>query len=279
MKKLLLLTTALFLSFFELTAQETKTQELVGYGNGRYEVFKTGGQESINLWFKWMELHVNKDVEGILALAHDEIYIEAPETTLNGKAELKDWLTTAFDNGYITVEHRWAVPLRFVNEDGSVNPGDWIVNDYAVNYKTKESVTINDSEANVYIVGGKVRYMKIFTFKVETLQTKQVTFAVDLTKTDKSFSNISVFGSFNNWCASCDYLTDEDNDGIYTGTFDVPVGELQYKFTLDDQTVEEQFEAESGCTTTIGEFTNRVAEITDDTTLSTVCFNSCTSCK
>ena len=98
MKNLLLLTTALFLSFFELTAQETKTQELVGYGNGRYEVFKTGGQESINLWFKWMELHVNKDVEGILALAHDEIYIEAPETTLNGKAELKDWLTTAFDN-------------------------------------------------------------------------------------------------------------------------------------------------------------------------------------
>ena len=190
MKKLLLLTTALFLSFFELTAQETKTQELVGYGNGRYEVFKTGGQESINLWFKWMELHVNKDVEGILALAHDEIYIEAPETTLNGKAELKDLLTTASENGDITVEHRWADPLRFVNEDGSVSPGDWIVNDYAVNYKTKESVTINDSEASVYIVGGKVRYMKIFTFKVETLKTKQVTFAVDLTKTDKSFSNI-----------------------------------------------------------------------------------------
>ena len=279
MKKLLLLTTALILSCFELTAQEEKTQDLVGYGGGRFEVFKTGGQESIDLWFKWMELHVSEDVEGIMALAHDEIYIEAPEDTLNGKDELKDWMTTTFGNGDITVEHRWAVPLRFVNEDGSVNPGDWIVNDYVVNYKTKEGVTIDDSEANVYIVDGKVRYMKIFTFKNETLQTKKVTFSVDLSKSKESFKNVSVFGNFNNWCASCDALSDEDNDGVYTGTFDVPVGQLQYKFTLDNQTVEEQFEAGTECTSTIGEYTNRVAQITDDVVLSTVCFNSCTSCK
>jgi len=278
MKKLLLLTTTLILSCFELTAQEEKTQDLVGYGGGRFEVFKTGGQESIDLWFKWMELHVSEDVEGIMALAHDEIYIEAPEATLNGKDELKDWMTTTFGNGDITVEHRWAVPLRFVNEDGSVNPGDWIVNDYVVNYKTKEGVTIDDSEANVYIVDGKVRYMKIFTFKNETLQTKKVTFSVDLSKSKESFKNVSVFGNFNNWCASCDVLSDEDNDGVYTGTFDVPVGELQYKFTLDNQTIEEQFEAGMECTSTIGEYTNRVAQINDDVVLSTVCFNSCASC-
>lgn len=279
MKKRLLVFVVAALSFIEVMGQEAKKKDLVGYGGGRYEVFKTGGQESIDLWFKWMELHVKEDTEGILALAHDDIVIEAPEATLNGKAELKEWMSTTFTNGDLTVEHRWAVPLRFVNDDGSVNPGDWIVNDYVVNYKTNDGLTIDDSEANVYIVEGKVRYMKIFTFKKETRQTKKVTFSVDLNNSDEVFSSVSVFGSFNNWCASCDYLTDLDNDGVYTGTFDVAVGELQYKFTLDKQKVEEQFEAVAECCKTIGDYTNRVATITEDSELAAVCFNSCTSCK
>ena len=279
MKKRLLVFVVAALSFIEVMGQEAQKKDLVGYGGGRYEVFKTGGQESIDLWFKWMELHVKEDREGILALAHDDIVIEAPEATLNGKAELKEWMSTTFTNGDLTVEHRWAVPLRFVNDDGSVNPGDWIVNDYVVNYKTNDGLTIDDSEANVYIVEGKVRYMKIFTFKKETRQTKKVTFSVDLNNSDEVFSSVSVFGSFNNWCASCDYLTDLDNDGVYTGTFDVAVGELQYKFTLDKQKVEEQFEAGAECCKTIGDYTNRVATITEDSELAAVCFNSCTSCK
>jgi hypothetical protein len=279
MKKRLLVFVVAALSFIEVMGQEAQKKDLVGYGGGRYEVFKTGGQESIDLWFKWMELHVKEDTEGILALAHDDIVIEAPEATLNGKAELKEWMSTTFTNGDLTVEHRWAVPLRFVNDDGSVNPGDWIVNDYVVNYKTNDGLTIDDSEANVYIVEGKVRYMKIFTFKKETRQTKKVTFSVDLNNSDEVFSSVSVFGSFNNWCASCDYLTDLDNDGVYTGTFDVAVGELLYKFTLDKQKVEEQFEAGAECCKTIGDYTNRVATITEDSELAAVCFNSCTSCK
>ncbi|MDC0371676.1 hypothetical protein OAM48_03630 [Flavobacteriaceae bacterium] len=279
MKKRLLVFVVAALSFIEVMGQEAQKKDLVGYGGGRYEVFKTGGQESIDLWFKWMELHVKEDTEGILALAHDDIVIEAPEATLNGKAELKEWMSTTFTNGDLTVEHRWAVPLRFVNDDGSVNPGDWIVNDYVVNYKTNDGLTIDDSEANVYIVEGKVRYMKIFTFKKETRQTKKVTFSVDLNNSDEVFSSVSVFGSFNNWCASCDYLTDLDNDGVYTGTFDVAVGELQYKFTLDKQKMEEQFEAGAECCKTIGDYTNRVATITEDSELAAVCFNSCTSCK
>jgi len=279
MKKRLLVFVVAALSFIEVMGQEAQEKDLVGYGGGRYEVFKTGGQESIDLWFKWMELHVKEDTEGILALAHDDIVIEAPEATLNGKAELKEWMSTTFTNGDLTVEHRWAVPLRFVNDDGTVNPGDWIVNDYVVNYKTNDGLTTDDSEANVYIVDGKVRYMKIFTFKKETLQTKKVTFSVDLNNSDEAFSSVSVFGSFNNWCASCDYLTDLDNDGIYTGTFDVAVGELQYKFTLDKQKVEEQFEAGTECCKTIGDYTNRVATITEDSELATVCFNSCSSCE
>lgn len=279
MKKRLLLFSVAALSFIEVMGQEAQKNNLVGYSGGRYEVFKTGGQESIDLWFKWMELHVKEDTEGILALAHDDIVIEAPEATLNGKAELKEWMSTTFTNGDLTVEHRWAVPLRFVNDDGSLNPGDWIVNDYVVNYKTNDGLTIDDSEANVYIVEGKVRYMKIFTFKKETRQTKKVTFSVDLNNSDEVFSSVSVFGSFNNWCASCDYLTDLDNDGIYTGTFDVAVGELQYKFTLDKQKVEEQFEAGAECCKTIGDYTNRVATITENSELAAVCFNSCTSCK
>ena len=45
MKKIVLLVTTLILSCFNLTAQDEKTTDLVGYGGGQYEVFKTGGQD------------------------------------------------------------------------------------------------------------------------------------------------------------------------------------------------------------------------------------------
>ena len=45
MKKTVLLVTAQILSCLKLIAQVEKTTDLVGYGGGQYEVFKTGGQD------------------------------------------------------------------------------------------------------------------------------------------------------------------------------------------------------------------------------------------
>jgi hypothetical protein len=280
MKQLLFVAiTFLLASSIDLFAQETKNEDFVGYAGGRYEVYKTGDQESVELWFKWMELHVNEDIDGIMELAHEEIYIVAPEATISGETQLKDWLLDTFSNGDLTVEQRWAVPLKYLREDGSINPGNWIINDYLINYKTDDGVVKDDSEANIYIIDGKIRYIKIFTHKRETLDLKNVTFSVDLSNIDTPFQNVSVFGNFNSWCASCNYLNDDDGDGIYTGTYEVPVGELIYKFTLDQQSIEEKFDETFKCTKTTNEFTNRVTEIKQDTELSIVCFNSCTICE
>ena len=44
MKKRLLVFVVAALSFIEVMGQEAQKKDLVGYGGGRYEVFKTGGQ-------------------------------------------------------------------------------------------------------------------------------------------------------------------------------------------------------------------------------------------
>ena len=74
-------------------------------------------------------------------------------------------------------------------------------------------------------------------------------------------------------------MTDDDGDGVYTTTIKAVEGELQYKFILDGQTVEESFESTDPCTTTIDIYTNRVMQVEGNMTLDTVCFNSCSSCE
>lgn len=71
-------------------------------------------------------------------------------------------------------------------------------------------------------------------------ETSRVTFQVDLSTAiercafdpEDPDAYISVRGSFNDWGArDADYkLADPDGDGVYVGTFDVPRGEIQYKF-------------------------------------------------
>ena len=90
---------------------------------------------------------------------------------------------------------------------------------------------------------------------------------------------MGIFGSFNNWCGTCNPMTDDDGDGVYTTTIKAVEGELQYKFILDGQTVEESFESTDPCTTTIDIYTNRVMQVEGNMTLDTVCFNSCSSCE
>ena len=74
-------------------------------------------------------------------------------------------------------------------------------------------------------------------------------------------------------------MSDDDKDGIYEVTIDVPSGEIEYKFTIDGWNEEETFEKGTPCTKTTAEFTNRVASIESETILPTVCFNACNTCE
>lgn len=105
-----------------------------------------------------------------------------------------------------------------------------------------------------------------------------VTFQVDLTQYTGTYTQVNLNGDFNAWCGTCAPMTDANNDGIYDLTVLVPNDSMEFKFTLDGWTVDEQFTGGEPCTKTTGAFTNRFAKTTKDTTLPVFCWESCTSC-
>ena len=104
-----------------------------------------------------------------------------------------------------------------------------------------------------------------------------VSFAVDMAAFPNDFTQVYVSGSMNGWAGDANPLSDEDGDGIWTGTIPLEPGTYEYKFTLDNWATQEEFTPDGACTLTTGEFTNRLIDVTED---ANVCFNwnSCTLC-
>ena len=109
-------------------------------------------------------------------------------------------------------------------------------------------------------------------------QTHNVTFQVDMTQYTGTFTTANVNGIFNGWCGGCNALADPDNDSIWTATIALPAGQTEFKFTVDGWTDQENFVGGEPCTVTNGGFTNRSLNITGDTILPVLCWNSCAAC-
>ena len=109
------------------------------------------------------------------------------------------------------------------------------------------------------------------------VEPADVTFSVDMSEYTEPFTTVFVSGSLNGWAGDANPLSDDDGDGIWTGTITLDPGNYEYKFTLDNFAVQENFSPGGTCTLTTGEFTNRLIAVEGDTT---VCFawNSCTPC-
>ena len=105
-----------------------------------------------------------------------------------------------------------------------------------------------------------------------------VTFAVDMNQYGGSTANgVFINGDFNGWCGNCNPMDDSDGDGVWTVTLPLTQDSIEYKFTVDGWNDQENFSPGGTCTKT-GSFTNRFLAISGDTTLATVCWNSCSSC-
>lgn len=107
-----------------------------------------------------------------------------------------------------------------------------------------------------------------------------VTLRVDMNDYPQSFGFVNLSGSLNGWCGDCNQMSDDDGDGVYEITVSLE-GEAtyEYKFTLDNWAVQENFNEGDACTTTINGFTNRSLALgSDDVSLDAVCFNSCDAC-
>ncbi len=110
----------------------------------------------------------------------------------------------------------------------------------------------------------------------------QVTFQVDMSDYSGSYTDVNINGTFNSWCGACNVMTSPNNDGIYEITLTVPTDSIEFKFTLDGWTAQEDLTEGLPCTKTVtdasGTFTNRVFTPSGDTILPVVCWESCAAC-
>jgi len=250
-----------------------------GFAGDRNNTFVVGSQNSIAIWKQWCALHAEGDVEGIVALAADSIRIEAPggEVVIEGKEQLEGFLNNWFDeNEQVSVFPEWGAPLKFINQEGNPIDGDWISSSFSLQINNGSETSVEQNHANVYILNDKVQYFRVFQYSTSKLVS--VTLSVDMTSYEGKYASVGVFGTFNDWCGTCNPMTDIDGDGVYTSTIEVIPGQFQYKFILDNQAVEESFEPGSPCTETTDIYTNRLLLVEGNMTAETVCFDSCISC-
>ena len=108
--------------------------------------------------------------------------------------------------------------------------------------------------------------------------TYAVTFQVDMSDYTGSYGAVNLNGSFAGWCGGCIAMDDSDGDMVYSVTVDIVPDTIEYKFTLDGWTAQEEFAGGESCTSTIDGFTNRSYIVAADATLPVVCYNSCDAC-
>ena len=105
-----------------------------------------------------------------------------------------------------------------------------------------------------------------------------VLFRVDMSEYAGTYGTVNLNGSFNGWCGACAVMTDDDGDMVFELPVDLPGGTVEYKFTLDGWTAQEEFMDGDPCTSTIDGYINRTLDVTGDLELPVVCYNQCTAC-
>lgn len=106
-----------------------------------------------------------------------------------------------------------------------------------------------------------------------------ITFSVDMTKyTGPAYTTVNLNGTFNNWCGGCAPMADPDNDSIYELTVNIASDTIDFKFTVDAWTGQENFIGGESCTRTVDGFTNRSFIVTGDTILPNYCWEACSDC-
>ncbi len=112
-----------------------------------------------------------------------------------------------------------------------------------------------------------------------------VTFSVDMNNYTEAFDTLNVSGTWNDFCGTCNVMTDEDQDGVWTTTIELPEGEnYRYKYQVDAWAAQENLAPDDNpvgpCVVKTGGFTNRDLDVvgTDAMILDTVCWGTCYAC-
>ena len=93
-----------------------------------------------------------------------------------------------------------------------------------------------------------------------------------------TFTTPEVNGNFNGWCGSCAPMSDPDGDNIWDVTIALAAGSYEFKYSADNWGIQETLLPGSPCTVTNFGFTNRTLNVSADSTLDVVCWESCDPC-
>lgn len=120
--------------------------------------------------------------------------------------------------------------------------------------------------------------LALFSVMIGYSQNDSVTFQVDMNNYTGTFTTVYVNSTFNAWCGSCNPLSDADSNGVWEVTLPLTADTIEFKYTLDGWTVQENLTSGLSCTKTSGPNTNRELIFTSDTVLPVVCWESCSPC-
>lgn len=109
-------------------------------------------------------------------------------------------------------------------------------------------------------------------------QNYNVTFKVDMAQYTGLNDTVYVNGTWNSWCGRCNPLVKQGSTNVWEGTFSIPSGAQEYKFTIGGWNAQETLTPSSSCTVTNSGFTNRAITVSAATVLPVVCWQSCAAC-
>ncbi|MFN2424373.1 MAG: family 16 glycosylhydrolase [Cryomorphaceae bacterium] len=90
----------------------------------------------------------------------------------------------------------------------------------------------------------------------------------------EGFGTPEVNGTFNGWCGNCNAMSDPDGDGVWETTVDIPTGTIEYIFSFDNWSGQEELSYETDCVAG----PNRILNVTGDVELDPVCWSLCSNC-
>jgi hypothetical protein len=109
--------------------------------------------------------------------------------------------------------------------------------------------------------------------------SSNVTFSVDMKKYGAVSGTVYVNGTFNSWCGACNAMVKGTIDtNIWTTTLPITNGPIEFKYTINGWNIDEKLTSGTNCTITSNGFTNRATNISSNTSLPTVCWESCVGC-
>lgn len=127
-----------------------------------------------------------------------------------------------------------------------------------------------------------VDYIRVYELNSSVVSA---TFNVDM-RCESGFTSVNIVGpsdALGGWCGDCNPLTDLDLDGIWTTTFELPPGDLEYKYNVDNWASQEDLVddmlggADCAPITDFNAYANRLVTITEGTVFNDT-YGSCTAC-